>query len=289
MAAVLEEKAATPGTHVVVPNRLHRGDRLFKDDIDHPTWYLTLNGVLAKSSNIGTILATGQLGKTQPEANQVLYSYLRKFGIGSPTGLGYPGRDARHPRQAAGLVHLAAVHDPLRPGPLAQRHAGGLRLLDDRQRRRTHRAHPDPRHQGPRRPLHPGARPQEDPGGQRADRRGRSPPCWSRSSATRRAPAPRPASPATGSRARPARPTGSTRNWAATRATPPPSPGFAPADNPRITVYCAIQNPTKGSYFGGQICGPIYKKVMEFALKTLQVAPTGSDPARLPVTFKPGE
>ena len=69
MAAVLEEKAATPATHVVVPNRLHRGDRLFKDDIDHPTWYLTLNGVLAKSSNIGTILATGQLGKTQPEAS----------------------------------------------------------------------------------------------------------------------------------------------------------------------------------------------------------------------------
>lgn len=91
MAAVLEEKAATPATHVVVPNRLHRGDRLFKDDIDHPTWNLTLNGVLAKSSNIGTILATGELGKTQPAANQVLYSYLRKFGIGSPSGLGYPG------------------------------------------------------------------------------------------------------------------------------------------------------------------------------------------------------
>ena len=91
MAAVLEEDAATPGTHVVVPNRLHRGDRLFRDDIDHPTWYLTLNGVLAKSSNIGTILATGQLGKTQKQANQVLYSYLRKFGIGRATGLGFPG------------------------------------------------------------------------------------------------------------------------------------------------------------------------------------------------------
>ncbi|MFJ1828175.1 peptidoglycan D,D-transpeptidase FtsI family protein, partial [Streptomyces sp. NPDC088178] len=91
MAAVLEEGVATPGTHVTVPNRLHRGDRLFKDDIDHPVWYLTLNGVLAKSSNIGTILATGELGRSQTEANKVLYSYLRKFGIGSPTGLDYPG------------------------------------------------------------------------------------------------------------------------------------------------------------------------------------------------------
>ncbi|GDY73436.1 cell division protein [Streptomyces avermitilis] len=91
MAAVLEENVATPETHVVVPNRLHRGDRLFQDDIDHPTWNLTLNGVLAKSSNIGTILAAGQLGKTQKQANEVLYSYMRKFGIGLPTGLGFPG------------------------------------------------------------------------------------------------------------------------------------------------------------------------------------------------------
>ena len=63
--------------------------------------------------------------------------------------------------------------------------------------------------------------------------------------------------------------------------------GFAPADKPRITVYCAIQNATKGNYFGGQICGPIYKEVMEFALKTLQVPPTGAKPANLPVAFTP--
>lgn len=63
--------------------------------------------------------------------------------------------------------------------------------------------------------------------------------------------------------------------------------GFAPADKPRVTVYCAIQNATKGGYFGGQICGPIYKKVMEFALKSLQAPPTGNKPARLPVTFEP--
>jgi cell division protein FtsI (penicillin-binding protein 3) len=63
--------------------------------------------------------------------------------------------------------------------------------------------------------------------------------------------------------------------------------GFAPADKPRITVSCVIQNPTSGSYFGGQICGPIYKQVMEFALKTLQVPPTGAGAANLPVTFTP--
>jgi cell division protein FtsI (penicillin-binding protein 3) len=63
--------------------------------------------------------------------------------------------------------------------------------------------------------------------------------------------------------------------------------GFAPSDNPRVTVYCAIQNPVSGPYFGGSICGPIYKKVMEFALKSLQVPPTGRKAAALPVTFDP--
>ncbi|WP_369268370.1 penicillin-binding transpeptidase domain-containing protein, partial [Streptomyces harbinensis] len=56
MAAVLEEP---------------RADRNFADDHDHETYYLTLAGVLAKSSNIGTILAAEELGDTQPEANEV--------------------------------------------------------------------------------------------------------------------------------------------------------------------------------------------------------------------------
>ncbi len=30
-----------------------------------------------------------------------------------------------------------------------------------------------------------------------------------------------------------------------------------------MTVYCAIQNATKGSYYGGQICGPVFKQVMD--------------------------
>lgn len=103
MAAVLEEGVATPETHVVVPNRLQRGDRLFKDDVDHATWNLTLNGVLAKSSNIGTILAVEQLGKTDAQADGVLYSYLRKFGIGLPSGLGFPGETpASSPRRTSG-------------------------------------------------------------------------------------------------------------------------------------------------------------------------------------------
>ena len=57
-AAALEEGVVTPSTVVEVPNRIHRADnKEFKDSHDHPTEYLTFAGVLAQSSNIGTILA----------------------------------------------------------------------------------------------------------------------------------------------------------------------------------------------------------------------------------------
>ncbi|WP_405808868.1 penicillin-binding protein 2 [Streptomyces sp. NBC_00210] len=288
MAAVLEEKAAGPGTHVVVPNRLHRGDRLFKDDIDHPTWYLTLNGVLAKSSNIGTILAAGQLGKTQPEANQVLHSYLRKFGIGSPTGIGYPGETpgilAKPQNWSTSQQYTIPFGQGLSLNAMQAASVystianGGVRIEPTLIRGTK----------GPDGHFAPAPAPKKTRvvSQQTAstlatmlesvvgDEEG--------TGTKARIPGYRVAG-KTGTANRVDPELGRYRGYTASFA------GFAPADKPRITVYCAIQNPTKGSYFGGQICGPIYQKVMEFALKTLQVAPTGSDPARLPVTFKPGE
>ncbi|MFE1026092.1 peptidoglycan D,D-transpeptidase FtsI family protein, partial [Streptomyces sp. NPDC058818] len=286
MAAVLEEKAATPMTHLTVPNRLKRGDRLFKDDIDHPTWYLTLNGVLAKSSNIGTIMATGELGKTQEEANKVLYSYLRKFGLGGYSGLGFPGETKgilAPPDQwstsqqytipfgqgvSVNALQAASVYSTIANG--------GVRVeptLVRGTKEDDGRFTPAPEPKKTRvisektaktlsRMLESVVDDEEGtgtkariPGYRVAGKTG------------------------TANRVDPA--TGMYKGYTSSFA------GFAPADKPRVTVYCAIQNATEGSYFGGQICGPIYKQVMEFALKTLQVPPTGADPANLPVTFKP--
>ncbi|MGV9561533.1 peptidoglycan D,D-transpeptidase FtsI family protein, partial [Streptomyces sp. NPDC003480] len=286
MAAVLQENAATPMTHVTVPNRLHRGDRLFADDIDHATWYLTLNGVLAKSSNIGTILAAGQLGKTQEAANRVLYSYLRKFGVGEPTGLGFPGEtkgilappgkwstSQQYTIPFGQGVSINAVQAASVYSTIAN---GGVRVEPTLVRGTK----------GPDGRFTPAPKPEETrvvsaktaktlaemlesvvddeqgtgikariPGYRVAGKTG------------------------TANRVDPA--TGRYRGYTSSFA------GFAPADNPRVTVYCAIQNATKGSYFGGQICGPIFKQVMEFSLKTLQVPPTGAEAANLPVTFTP--
>ncbi|MET7524196.1 penicillin-binding transpeptidase domain-containing protein [Streptomyces sp. 900116325] len=288
MAAVLEEGAATPGTHVTVPNRLHRGDRLFKDDIDHATWYLTLNGVLAKSSNIGTILATGQLGKTQAEANKVLYSYLRKFGIGSPTGLDYPGetpgilakpQDWSTSQQytipfgqglSLNAMQAASVYSTIANG--------GVRIQPTLVRgtkgadgRFTPATAPEQTRVISEKTAKSLAGMLESVVG---DEEG--------TGTKARIPGYRVAGKTgTANRVDPVR--GGYHGYTASFA------GFAPADDPQITVYCAIQNPTKGSYFGGQICGPIYKQVMEFALKTFQTAPSGNGSARLPVSFQPGE
>ncbi|MFE7545867.1 peptidoglycan D,D-transpeptidase FtsI family protein [Streptomyces platensis] len=288
MAAVLEEGVATPATRVTVPNRLHRGDRLFADDVDHATWHLTLNGVLAKSSNIGTILATGQLGKTQPQANQVLHSYLRKFGIGRPTGLGFPGetdgilakpQDWNTSQQftipfgqglSLNAVQAASVYSTIANG--------GERIAPSLVRGST----------GPDGHYAPAPKPaknrvisrktaatlatmlesvvdDEEGTGAKAKIDGYR------------------VGGKTGTSNRVDPRTGRYHGYTASFA------GFAPADKPRITVYCAVQNPTTGSYFGGQVCGPIYQQVMAFALKTLQVPPTGAKPPRLPVTFTPGQ
>ncbi|MGS2587394.1 penicillin-binding transpeptidase domain-containing protein [Streptomyces hebeiensis] len=288
MAAVLEEGAATPGTHVVVPNRLHRGDRLFKDDVDHPTWYLTLNGVLAKSSNIGTIMATGELGRTQAEANKVLHSYLTRFGIGRPTGLGYPGETRGLLAKPADWstsqqytipfgqgLSLNAVQATSVFSTIAN---GGVRVEPTLVRGTTG---PDGRFTAA--PAPERTRVVSEKTAKTVSTMLESVVGDEEGTGTKaRIPGYRVAG-KTGTANRVDPELGVYRGYTASFA------GFAPADDPRITVYCAIQKPTKGSHFGGQICGPTYKKVMEFALKTLRVEPTGSKPARLPVTFKPGE
>ncbi|MGW1169252.1 peptidoglycan D,D-transpeptidase FtsI family protein [Streptomyces sp. NPDC002550] len=286
MAAVLQENAATPLTHVVVPNRLHRGDRLFQDDVDHDTWYLTLNGVLAKSSNIGTILATGQLGRTQSEADRVLYSYLRKFGIGSYTGLGFPGETPGilAPYQkwstsqqytipfgqgfSINAVQAASVYSTIANG--------GVRIEPTLVRGTK----------GPDGRFTPAHKPRQTRVVSEKTARALAQMLESvvddeqGTGIKARIPGYNVAGKTgTANRVDPA--TGRYRGYTSSFA------GFAPADNPRITVYCAIQNATSGSYFGGQICGPIYKQVMEFALKTLQVPPTGAPAANLPVDYKP--
>lgn len=87
-AGALEENLTTPDTVYTVPYSVKRYDRTFRDSHYHETERMTLNGIMAQSSNVGTIQVGEKLGA------QKLYDYLGKFGFGKPTGLELPGENA---------------------------------------------------------------------------------------------------------------------------------------------------------------------------------------------------
>lgn len=84
-SAVLEEGAVDPYTIFTVPYEITmpNGEKVHDSD-DHPTEDMTVAGILAKSYNTGLI----QIGDTIKD--EVRYEYLRKFGIGTATGIELP-------------------------------------------------------------------------------------------------------------------------------------------------------------------------------------------------------
>ncbi|MCU1538087.1 MAG: cell division protein FtsI [Humibacillus sp.] len=88
MAAALEEKIITPDTGVIVPSRLPRAGIRFKDNEPHGVENMTATGVIAKSSNMGTMLIGERMTPAAMEA------YYRKFGVGAKTPVNFPGESA---------------------------------------------------------------------------------------------------------------------------------------------------------------------------------------------------
>ncbi len=88
-AALIDSNAITPTTPITVPAKLYRGGTSFKDFHAHGVERLTYAGTIAKSSNMGTILAAEHLRGGLP----ALAPYFTKFGLGRPTGSGLPGEN----------------------------------------------------------------------------------------------------------------------------------------------------------------------------------------------------
>ncbi|MEI7441950.1 MAG: penicillin-binding protein 2 [Actinomycetes bacterium] len=80
MSAVIEEGALKPTSKLVIPPTIRKGGTNFHDHEPHGTLHLTLNGVLALSSNIGSIIASNKIGQDK------FLGYLQKFGVGQLTG-----------------------------------------------------------------------------------------------------------------------------------------------------------------------------------------------------------
>ncbi|ANY09679.1 cell division protein FtsI [Pseudonocardia sp. HH130630-07] len=88
MAAALEAGAARPEDVLEVPGSIKVADREIRDAWTHGLDRYTLTGVLAKSSNVGTLMTAQKVGEDR------FSDMLTRMGIGQRTGIGLPGESA---------------------------------------------------------------------------------------------------------------------------------------------------------------------------------------------------
>ncbi len=85
-AILVESGSATPLTRVTVPSHWNTPEGGFVNDADpHGIENLTLTGVLQQSSNVGISMIGGEVSP------QLRYDYMKKFGLGAPTAVGFQG------------------------------------------------------------------------------------------------------------------------------------------------------------------------------------------------------
>jgi cell division protein FtsI (penicillin-binding protein 3) len=85
VAADLEKGGQTPMSTYTVPDQIDLHGYTFHDAEPHPTARYTIAGILANSLNDGMVQVVQHITPLQQ------YDYLRAFGLGSGTGLGLPG------------------------------------------------------------------------------------------------------------------------------------------------------------------------------------------------------
>ena len=267
MAAALEEKTITPTTVFTVPYMLKRAGSTFHDHEKHATQHLTTSGILAVSSNTGTI----KVGETM--SHDDLYNYLTKFGIGSKTGSGLPG-------ESAGLLRPVSNWSGTTAPTVAFGQGYSVTAMQATSVFATI--------------ANNGVRVSPTVIAGTSDPSGHFTPTANRSSVrvvsedtavklrlmmesvvSAQGTAPSAAIPGyrvagkTGTAMRYDQNTGKYSGYTASFI------GFAPADAPRYVISVTLQDPKNGHY-GGSLGGPVFKKVMTFVLQSEHVAPTGT-------------
>ena len=284
MSAAIQEGAATPMTHLpTFTSAQTRGDTTFTDDAYHGSWDLTMAGVLARSSNIGTIEVADLFAQHGLDRDQTLYKYQRLFGLGSRTDIGFPGESPGilyPPNRWSGSQRYTVVFGQglsvtaVQAASVYQTIAnGGVRIEPT-----LIQGYLDP--SGKYTPAPAPARI----------------PVISASTASQVSQMLETVVTAPDGTGTPAAIPGyrvSGKTGTANRFDPKTGTysgytasfiGFAPTDKPAIVVSVSIQAPV-GAHFGGQLAAPVFKQVMQFALQSRGVAPTGTPNANLPTTY----
>ena len=277
LAAALEEKKVTPETIITVPYALKRSTKVFHDHEKHPTQYLTTAGVLAVSSNTGSI----QIGELL--SNDKFYEYLSKFGVGSKTGSGLPG-------ESRGILPKVADWSGTSAPTMAFGQGYSLTAMQATSIFATI--------------ANDGVRVSPTVIAGTRDSSGNFTPAPGRTSqrvisaetaqvmrlmmesvVSGNGTAPSAAIPGyrvagkTGTAQRIDDTCGCYRGYTASFI------GFAPADKPAYVISVTIQDP-KGMHWGGVLGGPVFKKVMSFVLQSRHIAPTGTTFDPIPLNKK---
>lgn len=278
-SALIDDHLITPRTKITVPSELPVQDRVIHDWFTHPTLHLTATGVIAKSSNIGTSLAATQL------TNEQLYSKLRSFGLGSSTGIGLLG-------ESAGIVPVPQMWQKINHATIS--FGQGISVTALQMAAAVNAIANGGVYVSPS--LIKGSA-KMDNGRQVGTDYTTSRRVISKSAAGKvsrmmeMVPNPNTGT-APGAQVAGYRVSGKTGT--AQEVNPKcrcydgrltvSFAGFAPADNPRFTVYVVANNPHNGGG-GGSIGGPAFSKIMTYLLNRYSVPPTGTKPANLPVVW----
>jgi cell division protein FtsI (penicillin-binding protein 3) len=87
VAAGLSDHKVTPNTSFYLPPTIQVYDRTIGEAEDRGAIDLTVSQILAQSSNVGAIKIGQEVGATRFD------HWIRAFGFGQPTGVGYPGEE----------------------------------------------------------------------------------------------------------------------------------------------------------------------------------------------------
>ena len=267
LAAALEENKITAQSVFSVPYQIKRGGDTFHDHEHHPTQQLTSAGILAVSSNTGTI----QIGELL--SSNTLYSYLSKFGIGQNTGSGLPGesRGILHPvSQWSGTTAPTVAFGQGYSVTAMQATSVFATIAND----------------GVRVTPTVIAGTTDTSGKFTARNLGKSERVISQSTAETMRKMMEGVVSANGTAPSAAIPGYRVAGKTGTAMRIDPSCGcysgytasfigFAPADKPKYVISVTIQDP-KGAHYGGSLGGPVFKEVMTFVLQSEHVAPTGT-------------
>ena len=278
MAAVLEAGLATPTSQFVVPYQYTvPNGQTFKDSHEHPDLKLTLAGILAQSSNTGTVM----VGQNLPP--QVRIDYLHKFGFGQRTGVGLPG-------EPAGLVVSEVAdwdNDGRSPYAILFGQSVGVTTLQATQVFATLA------NGGVRVQPHIVAGLRDADGGFSPTELDAPEQVVSRETADTvvRMLEGAVADGTGGSAAVPgyriAGKTGTAQAFEGNGVVKVAASfiGIAPADDPRIVVNVVLYDP-KTSVYGGAVAAPVFAEVTAQALRYLGVPPSGTTPTLYPTTYE---